>query len=1418
MKTVSTTLLNNFNKSEVRIIDKVYIYQQFNNPILTASTNIITLNGDASFLLSDDSIVFPLKSLTDEYIIESVIYDEETDITEIVITDITLDSTYIGNYLAKVVNITEKLTKKSVDSVKQTIEGKYFNEFDSGSMTAVVSNDAGYFRNKNKTGLLDGDYTFWIKYIMKFQGYDDEFIYFAGIIEISDCEPDLYNKTVSIIAYGHSYELERYPAFYLSDDENTILPKINGIKIIGYTPSDDSEEGIKEISFKPFGTSDFGNITVDSINANGTKTIRILEFKYPNLFKWDNGSWVAITTLPTDGIQKLTGKDGSSAQVIVGDGDELYDFPLKDTEMWVIDNNIPNWVLDNIYKSESEDNTLSQGKPTITFDNGTEEMLRIYFQYILRKVSSTYTDITQDINDQIENETIFSSAADELIIVSPNRFWGIDFKFNTLLSTVAEFTIHYSIGGQLWSADFSSLITDETLGFTNHGKIKWNEAGNWSSNNITIDTSTNYSGYMIKIVITSITGTSIANSIKRILRAQGENGDFIDFEADINQMNISDTTDDVIIKKDDNGDWKYAVWYYSATPNKMLTKFKEIAKYDDEDVINDSMEYNLSEPTFNIYGRQPRYSLYEYPTAFYIDFINGYIYIANKLEIYRNKMDGTDSWVKLFDLNGTGLQDTITQYMHIFSIDIYGDNVHVLVSNGLFRNGMTIYKFTYNIVTSIITDDGYNTKQYNGEVTSRYGQSILEGINKNRYIGWFSTRTPAGENLCIAYPQLNECDEWTRTVAMYPTSDEKTNTVGYPEYYFDNTADPQTLLFNSKMGFYAVQNNTSQTGVYPDIYNLTIRFGQKGIIAKRTISDVIYNYMFTKTEFAGEEVYWQFLCLEDVLKFMNSNVFTFIRHIAGHIPISMAGSLETISYWSWTEWKDFDGDVKSYSYISKIDGLMDWKYIASLDSSQVQVGFNMADSINEGTQVIDFITTNNYYTVFGHNKKLKNVLINLSIEDDTKLFEIYYWDGAQWKRNDNFLRTRGIYMNRSYYCIDIPHDWVWHSEYGYAFAIKLVSGNAYINLLANGCMPIEKVIWESQNEIGNEMQMVTNMELDSTNNVLIGSIFNRQSDHAYPFQWSLFTLKLSDTEILPDDLLYSPDGMMKIIRTGENFTFEGTFSYKNFIFNIDDSKMYAAAENLRYKDVPGFILEIIYSEAGTIVNKCGAPSDIDYGFLNNLFYYDSKLFGITKGSDYLLWEYAKDFEPRIELVKYNENDTLRTVLGDFASIMNMHYIIHSERIIRFIKRNTYNTSTNLEFDKHISKGQIIKMKYWSNKYDSVIVNWSNELNDKSGNKKFGYTGWNRKKFTLSNDLVQNKYTAKAIAEVLYNYLNTNKLNGEGIKILCMPWLEIMDAVYLIIPTGILETDIEILYEIISIELKSDKSIVLELLEIETEIE
>jgi hypothetical protein len=261
--------------------------------------------------------------------------------------------------------------------------------------------------------------------------------------------------------------------------------------------------------------------------------------------------------------------------------------------------------------------------------------------------------------------------------------------------------------------------------------------------------------------------------------------------------------------------------------------------------------------------------------------------------------------------------------------------------------------------------------------------------------------------------------------------------------------------------------------------------------------------------------------------------------------------------------------------------------------------------------------------------------------------------------------------------------------------------------------------------------------------------------------------------------------------------------------------MFAVAENLRYKDVPGFLIEIIYNELATIVNKLGSPSDIDFGFINELYYDNEKLFGITKGSEYLLWEYSKTFEPRIELVQYNESDTFRTILNDFASMMNMHYIIHSERIIRFIKRNTYNTSTNLEFDKHLlSKGQPIKPKYWKNKYDSVIVNWSNELNNKSGNKKVGYTGWNRKKFTLTNNLIQNKFIAKVIAENLYSYLNVDKINIEGIKTICIPWLENMDALFLLIPNYIIENDSSLLYEIISIEMKSDKSMIIQLLEID----
>jgi hypothetical protein len=370
-----------------------------------------------------------------------------------------------------------------------------------------------FFINRDKTGLINTSEVIWGKYIIKLKGDVYEYIYFGGLLDLANFERDIYNKTISIKILGHSSELERYPAFYVSDSSSNIFTKIRGLYISNFISSDLSEEGIKSINYKPFDTSLLSGVEVQSVSTDMNAGMKILEFRYPNYFRWDNGDWTQVSSsadLDSDGNKKLFGygSNGTDTKYAVvnfstttiygsyGKADnvvQLNKFLDTDYEIWVfIENN-----------NTAQTSQLSnQGIPTLQFDNGLTQQIKTHFQRIWTVVSGVYTEISDEINNGYNKIStvisILENNNDELIISSFDQFFGMDIILNVINdNTGNSFEIYYSLGQNIWSPAMSYNLngltegtTDGSIQFGKSGKITWSVIDGWSTNNIVYDSTT----------------------------------------------------------------------------------------------------------------------------------------------------------------------------------------------------------------------------------------------------------------------------------------------------------------------------------------------------------------------------------------------------------------------------------------------------------------------------------------------------------------------------------------------------------------------------------------------------------------------------------------------------------------------------------------------------------------------------------------------------------------------------------------------------------------------------------------------------------------------------------------------------------------------------------------------------------------
>ena len=1412
MKTVTSLTEIAQKSTDVRFTEKVFLYEQCVDKIKTfISSTSFSISGDKTSDFSiGDLILLPLFNFNVELLIDDIEYivvDDETIFT--ISGDYNISTLNVGDYVCKKINITNKIAMGGIKGFQSSIEGSELFEFDSGYLDIVVDNGDGYFQNKSKTGILNLNKVYWAKYFISFKGTSEEINWFSGLIDLSDLTPDLYNKTLTIRIYGHTYELTRYPAYNIINVDSKELPKIGGMFINNYIPSPHSSTGIKQVLFKPFTNSKMKNIVVQSVSADTSSGVKILEFRYPCFFRWDNGDWTSISKFSdtTDGVAELTGKITTSvAKVKFGDGEKLSEFPDSDSEIWV-------YISSDINVANNNRDIIEQGMPIIQFNNGDNALLRIHHQRVVsfNSSSSIYTDISDDVNaSPFESSsiiTIFENDDDYLLLTSSDRFYGVNFDFLTSVFSASLFEIYYSIGGDLFSAAMTSEINsliDGTIGFTKIGSITWGDLENWSINNIVVDSSTSFKGYMIKIKRIDGSGECKTKEIKKIMRARGVDGDFLEFYFNKDKLTPQDLNDDVVVIMNKDESWSVGVWYENVSLQFLLEQSLIAANYNTNRIIDDAKIIG-DIYTFNIWGKVPKNSNVNKPTALYVDFTNEIIYVATVGEIWKCTLSGNWEFITKFPYYMSFVNDSQIDDMWIYDGDLYYTRCnHFDVTLSL---SPELYKYDFTTKLHTYLGSSFDLGKY----TRRHGEDTLSGGNYHRNIGDNSYEGyTAGENICIPFRQRVDVNQtllgnsgvmcWM--VAPYPAPGIDFSLGDFPEWYFVYanpfytgsswvTLDYGGQYTNMDMGFYGVKNN-GLVGTPTPKFEFAHSFGSQGCkILENTdfygfkpainLAGKIYNII---TSASADET--------KPYAILNS----------GTAPQCCKKAIDSFLvehwYFGFTCWFDSGNNTKSYSYLSDFlasnDAKFNWNKVFEFNNT----GSVYTDKTSDYNNIItstNVFTENGDSIYLGSQSKFKNIELILSSTIIGNVFSVKYWNGTDWTEVVNILSSNLEIGVLSY---DVPRNWLKNTVNGvenYWIRIELTA-SVTLPLNVNRCINKENIIWDSELDTDHQRYMPLWISYNEQDNTICGSMFNRESSQldSYPFQWCIFVFDLNS-------------GNMYFSHTGENFTYDGTYLPKNFTYDSFNNKFLCMFENIRYQDRPCFLAEILFTDGDTItINKLGVPIETDWGSPiplqcnpNN-----GNVYGFTSPNNFSLWEYSKEYFPRIEIAKFNPNDSIYDVLKYISQIMNFNMIIHSEKIIRITNKNKNNGTIKLEWNSNMVTSKP-KFGYWKHNYDAVVVNFQNMFDENlKGEVKNGFDGWMKKVMKINNELIQNIHIAKIVSLIIYEYYNNLRISPSSIKTIILPQLECCDKFNIIMPSKIIDIDKNINFLVTSIKLNNNK--------------
>ena len=880
------------------VFDRCILYQQYGGNISQVDdVDQFKVSGDATTLLSNgNTILFPLKAFTTEYIINTVAYNAGQDYSIITLTtSASLDSTDVGRTVCLKININEKLLKDGVGNVDQRIEGDQLTDYDSGSMRILVNNSDGYFHDKDGNGIFDSGDIFWFIYINGFRGDTDRVNYFGGLVDLV-IKPNLYDKYVEFTVWGHSKELERYPAYRTveTDSDLMMMPNLIGVRIIRYTSSSVAEEGVKKIEYDPTAKSQLEGIRVISVSDDTKAGIKILEFRLPYWFRWNYGAWEKVTfnTVDANGNQTLHQKDGTgtrgAAVINFGDGNGLHEFPDYDTVAWVIIKN-KQFEIPIIPETKYEQkDVVAQGKPTLRFDNGKSSSLYPYFPrlFLYDDSLTSFADISDVVNSQLEFvrplTQIFDEIDDEVIFVSNDQFFGIEFYIPTPASGAVVFTTYFSTGFQSWQlmTFAANGLVDGTNGFEDGGQVRltWTTAANWQPNklyNDGVSEGNDYTrGYMIKIKRVSAAGTlPYLQFVKKLMLFRGANDDFIEIVVDNNRAPLVAKDDECVIWRDENGDLQVGTWYLLASMQFLLEDMLDKVNYDSTKRTLLDTKVTPTANKINVWGQCPKRD-YSSQAHYFLKHTDGYAYVGTGTELYRIEIDGKMEFLCNFSVNVSTVASNTINVINI--VDIWFDSpliycLMVQEYDPLRKTGeVHVVIGTYNLTTGDVTliSEENNGSQlcYPGFISTRMGYHWSQVVDYYNLLGQHITGTQYytalgqksgesdadhGENLSLPFRQvLSGTVLELNQNALVPATSMASTPVGadrFQVWYFWQTPSPGGAYtvdnlgpyYNALEGFYALPDRLGEDAdVYPDMY-LKWKSGQQGlIIVDKTNHDV----------------------------------------------------------------------------------------------------------------------------------------------------------------------------------------------------------------------------------------------------------------------------------------------------------------------------------------------------------------------------------------------------------------------------------------------------------------------------------------------------------------------------------------------------------------------------------------------------
>ena len=1235
---------------------------------------------------------------------------------------------------------------------------------------------------------------------------NDDINTFFGVIFPKDIIKG--NRRLDLILLSLIRDFDENLALRVSDSFNGILTKISGIRLIKYYSGSKvfDKQYVASLKYK----SDSGSIPsvtgvkITKCSSDTGNSNRILLFRRPDLFQWDNGAWTQFSTELDD--QTLTAFDGSTITVDV----RPTDYQSEDAEDVVF--------VEEISKLNST--IIKRGPISLTVDNGDEVQ-------VITRFSSIWVDLTYTvgtINDDVDINDISNDERMEIIppvaggafaiyFCSQQKFGGVKITgLSKKGSGIPNLIYEYSLSFGNDPACFKTLddVEDGTIGFAEDGNITWEIPVDWQKKS-KIGSSSDSHMYCIRIRKAAPTNLDAvtAHIITPIISCFGQDGDIFSFESQIDLLSHKESEDEIVVRYDDDGDLIPCVWKQCIRVIDLINQMIDVSGYGMNKSVADS-KLSLSNAMLNIWGK-PFSSENRQPTAMCKGegLCDGYIFACFKNSIYRLK--GADQeWELLYEcynkytliaihyydiapeyfILAIGYRDTIKSYdeddyrvqpeqIIIRIDDIDGDN----------------YTVTYDILDDggIINGELHGYTGGEGLIDTRYilrsGSFIVSDpgppADRVGVIGEYTPLSNYSENLVIPFSQLVlrlcnfifvediEMDVISLNDIRGSFNGDLTSPTNLdPGFYFIGVS--KTLAGNQyDMAF---RSQLGQVGGFSKIYFESLGgdiyfglYGQIPVSGIGTISNYLRRFAFQGLLYGlgvdPNDIKTGYLCgsgLKTETSYGGTADFVARTELLCSVQLPPGVDLIPHDYIVQCVYNDFyqltgvrkfnEKNIeittarKAAHQIIITDGMEIWHYDSSLTTWN-NIGTSMPINV-QLDQDDELLIADNYK--FGR----LYVQATVTVHDPTLV--AYLSDGAAgWINSvdpEGFLAGVATGGNAGISDLVINRDWFQDNGAGGnitgKYIYRLVQTDATTVCTINNIGPTRRILWRSDHSdyytstVKTEDYVPLDICYDEDNDICYGSLLD-QIDISYSIFCLLDVLDTAKDESTTNPLIIEQLSDIEMQPVG--FITGGGYCY----FVLCDRK---------YKRKTAELWRAKY-DSGWTTEKLTNLKSGEWDCPTRLVYINGNVYGFTAPNYNYFWEWSNNFDLRLPIARFG-NRNITNILDDLTMMINRIVIVDENAVTKVVKRLVDDPIVDkIWYDTE----QIINIEFIrsTESITGVIVKWEDENSEFTGEVEVGDVRLGNDVKLINNDFIKYPELAYLVGYIAWNFFSKYRKEIEG---------------------------------------------------------